>query len=247
MGTIRISTAQNVDIDYEVAGLGERIAARLIDLAGFAILYIVAVILMLVASISRSEMLIIVLLVLFGLIFLFYDLVCETFMDGQTFGKKVMKIKVISLDGGQPSFGQYLMRWVFRIVDFGFFFGWGVVALIAVAISKNHQRVGDMLAKTTLIKTVPRTQIDNVAFISSLPEDYQPTFKEALLLNDRDVELIYEVLTGFYQTGNPQLIYAMAGKVKEHINPAMPAGMNELQFLETILKDYSYLTANTAY
>ena len=245
METIRISTAQNVDIDYEVAGLGERIVARIIDLGGFIVLYIVAVILMLVASISRSETLIVVLVVLFAVIFLFYDLVCEIFMDGQTFGKKIMKIKVISLDGGQPSFGQYLMRWIFRIVDFGVFFGWGVVALICVAASKNHQRVGDMLAKTTLIKTVPRTQIENVAFTVNTPEDYQPVFKEVVHLNDREVELISEVLTGFYQTGNPQLIYAMATKIKEHIAPSIPEGMNELHFLETVIKDYSYLTANS--
>ncbi|MFC4212050.1 RDD family protein [Pedobacter lithocola] len=245
MESIRISTAQNVDIEYEVAGLGERIAARLIDLAGFLVLYIVAIILMIIASISRSEVLAITMLVIFGVIFLFYDLVCELTMDGQTFGKKIMKIKVISLDGGQPTFGQYLMRWIFRIVDFGFIFGWGVVALISVAVSKNHQRVGDMLAKTTLIKTVPRTRIDNVAFSFSLPEDYQPVFKEVLHLNDRDAELIYEVLTGFYQTGNPDLIYAMAAKTKNHIAATLPEGMNELQFLETVMKDYKHLTANS--
>ncbi|WP_316830654.1 RDD family protein [Pedobacter aquatilis] len=247
METIRINTAQNVDIDYEVAGLGERIVARLIDLAGFVILYVVAIILMIVASISRSETLFIALIVIFSVIFLFYDLVCEIFMDGQTFGKKIMKIKVISLDGGQPTFGQYLMRWIFRIIDFGFFLGWGVVALICVAASKNHQRVGDMLAKTTLIKTVPRTKIDNVAFSFSLPENYEPVFKEVLHLNDREVELIHEVLTGFYQTGNAQLIYAMAAKIKEHITPVIPEGMNELQFLETVMKDYSYLTASMAH
>jgi len=246
METIRISTAQNVDIDYEVAGLGERIAARLIDLAGFLILYIVALILMIIASISRSETGAMILIVMFFVIFLFYDLICEIFMDGQTFGKKIMKIKVISLDGGQPTFGQYLMRWIFRIIDFGFIFGWGLVALICVAVSKNHQRIGDMLAKTTLIKTVPRTKIDNVAFNISLPEDYHPVFKEVLHLKDREVELIYEVLTGFYQTGNPQLIYAMAAKIKDHITPTIPEGMNELQFLETVMKDYSYLTSNIA-
>lgn len=244
METIRINTAQNVDIDYEVAGLGERITARLIDLAGFILLFIVMLILITAAQFSRSETISIIIFAIYLVIFIFYDLVCEMLMDGQTFGKKIMKIKVINLDGGQPTFGQYLMRWIFRIIDFGAIFGWGVVALVCVAMSKNHQRVGDMLAKTTLIKTVPRTKIDNVAFNFSLPDDYQPTFKEALHLTDREAELIYEVLTGFYQTGNPQLIYAMADKIKAHIVVAIPEGINELQFLETILKDYSYLTAN---
>ncbi|GAA3983420.1 RDD family protein [Pedobacter ginsengiterrae] len=242
METIRVSTAQNVDIDYEVAGLGERIVARLIDLAGFAVLYIVVLILM-IASFRNSGTLGVVLIIIFLVIFVFYDLVCELTMDGQTFGKKIMKIKVISLDGGQPTFGQYLMRWIFRVIDFGFIFGWGLVALVCVAVSKNHQRIGDMLAKTTLIKTVPRTKIDQVAFGFALPDDYQPVFKEVLHLNDRDAELIFEVLSGFYQTGNTDLIYSMATKIKEHIAIVIPAGMNELQFLETVMKDYNHLTA----
>jgi len=242
METIRVSTAQNVDIDYEVAGLGERILARLIDLAGFAVLYIVVLILM-IASFRNSGTLGVVLIIIFLVIFVFYDLVCELTMDGQTFGKKIMKIKVISLDGGQPTFGQYMMRWIFRVIDFGFIFGWGLVALVCVAVSKNHQRIGDMLAKTTLIKTVPRTKIDQVAFGFALPDDYQPVFKEVLHLNDRDAELIFEVLSGFYQTGNTDLIYSMATKIKEHIAIVIPAGMNELQFLETVMKDYNHLTA----
>jgi uncharacterized RDD family membrane protein YckC len=244
MDTIKISTAQNIDIEYEIAGLGERIAARCIDLAGFVVLYFLAIVIGLIASIGLSGVSFYVALIGFAILFVFYDLVCELFMDGQTFGKKALKIKVISLDGAQPTFGQYIFRWLFRMVDFGLPFGWGVVALVSVVITKNHQRVGDILAKTTLIKTRPRTQIENVAFSFTLPDEYQPIFKEVLHLNDRDIELVYEVLTSYYQTGNPQLIYNMAGKIKEHILTTIPAGMNELQFLETVMKDYKHLTSN---
>ena len=244
MDTIKISTAQNIDIEYEIAGLGERIAARCIDLAGFVVLYFLAMIIGVIGLGSFSGASFYVALIGFAILFVFYDLICELFMDGQTFGKKALKIKVISLDGAQPTFGQYIFRWLFRMIDFGFPFGWGVVALVSVVVTKNHQRVGDILAKTTLIKTRPRTQIENVAFSFALPDEYQPVFKEVLHLNDRDIELVYEVLTGYYQTGNPQLIYAMATKIKEHILTTIPAGMNELQFLETVMKDYKQLTSN---
>ncbi|WP_316796647.1 RDD family protein [Pedobacter agri] len=243
MDSIRINTAQNIDIEYEIAGLGERIAARCIDLAGFAILFIVAWILFIIGSISVSGTLGVVILIIYLIIFAFYDLVCELTMNGQSFGKRVMKIKVINLDGTQPTFGQYLIRWLFRMIDFGFPLGWGVIALVSVAVTQNHQRLGDLLAKTTLIKTTPRTQLNHVAFNFSLPDEYQPLFKEVLHLNDRDVELIHEVLTGYYQTGNASLIYAMAAKTKGHIFVTIPAGMNELQFLETVLKDYNYFTS----
>jgi len=243
MDSIRINTAQNIDIEYEIAGLGERIAARCVDIAGFAILFIVFWILTIIASFSFSGTAAMVILIFYLVIFAFYDLVCELTMNGQTFGKKIMKIKVVSLDGTQPTFGQYLIRWLFRMIDFGFPFGWGVVALVSVAFTKNHQRLGDLLAKTTLIKTMPRTQLNQVAFNFSLPENYEPQFKEVMHLNDRDVELIHEVLTGYYQTGNADLIYAMAAKIKAHLFVSIPPGMNELQFLETVLKDYNYVTS----
>ncbi|RZL51325.1 MAG: RDD family protein, partial [Pedobacter sp.] len=108
MDSIRINTAQNIDIEYEIAGLGERIAARCIDLAGFAILFVVAWILFIIGSISVSGTLGVVILIVYLIIYAFYDLVCELTMNGQSFGKRVMKIKVINLDGTQPTFGQYL-------------------------------------------------------------------------------------------------------------------------------------------
>jgi uncharacterized RDD family membrane protein YckC len=246
MDSIRINTAQNIDIEYEIAGLGERIAARCIDLAGFLVIGAIGLVLMGVAQMSMSGNASLVVFFIFLAIFVFYDLVCEITMDGQTLGKKVLKIKVISIDGTQPTFGQYIFRWLFRVIDFGFPFGWGVVALVSVAVTKNHQRLGDLLAKTTLIKTKPRTEFANVAFSFNLPEEYNPQFKEVLHLNDRDIELIHEVLTGYYQTGNADLIYAMAAKTKEHIFVTIPGGMNELQFLEAVLKDYNHLTATMA-
>ncbi|WP_343522876.1 RDD family protein [Pedobacter sp.] len=244
MDSIRISTAQNIDIDYEIAGLGERIAARCIDLAGFLVIAVITLIVMGAVSAGVSGSAGMIVLFVFLAIFVFYDLVCEITMDGQTFGKKVLKIKVISIDGTQPTLSQYIFRWLFRMIDFGFPFGWGVVALVSVAVTKNHQRVGDILAKTTLIKTKPRTELSNVVFSFSLPEEYEPQFKEVLHLNDRDIELIHEVLTGYYQTGNAELIYTMAAKIKEYIAVSPPDKMNELQFLETVLKDYNFLTAN---
>ncbi len=246
MDSIRISTAQNIDIDYEIAGLGERIAARCIDLAIFVFIAIIALVVMGAVSMATSGTGAMVVLFVFIAIFAFYDLICEITMDGQTLGKKVLKIKVISIDGTQPALGQYIFRWLFRMIDFGFPFGWGVVALVSVAVTEKHQRLGDILGKTTIIKTRPRTEVANVPFSFNIPEEYDPKFKEVLHLNDRDIELVHEVLTGYYQTGNAQLIYTMAAKIKEHIVATIPEGMNELQFLETVLKDYNHLTANMA-
>lgn len=243
METIKIGTAQNIDIEYEVAGLGERVLARLIDLAGFLIIYIISIILFGVSFSVGSKTTFYVVIIAFLVIFIFYDLVCELTMNGQSVGKKIMKIRVISLTGTQPTLSQYLLRWLFRIVDVSIIFGFGVVAVLAVAFTEKHQRVGDMVAKTIVIKTKPRIDLTNVVFAAALPQDYQPIFLEVIHLKDAEVSLIHEVLLGFYKTGNTDLIYSMAAKTKEHIAATLPQGMNELQFLETVVKDYNHHTA----
>lgn len=145
-----------------------------------------------------------------------------------------MKIKVISLDGSRPSLGQYLIRWLFRIVDFLLTFQLG--ALISVIVTKNKQRIGDLAAGTTLVLTRSRTVIDHLAF-KPVEADYKPVFQEAGQLADRDLSLIYEVI----QSKNPVLIHQMANQIKSHLQ--ITTKFDDLNFLETVVKDYSFLVA----
>src|ERR1700761_731356 len=119
METITVRTTQNIDIEYEVGGLGERMVARLIDIGIFIPLFIFG------AIISRYDAVVTwsyyTILALFG----FYDLICEVSFNGQSLGKRVMKIRVISMDGARPQFGQYLLRWLFRLIDFAITGGLG--------------------------------------------------------------------------------------------------------------------------
>jgi uncharacterized RDD family membrane protein YckC len=241
MQTIRITTPQNIDIDYETAGLGERIVARLIDYGLFIFIFILGFIIAGAANFMQdSGAGIVVIIIIYAALYVFYDLLCEIFMNGQSVGKRVMKIKVISLDGARPTISQYLLRWLFRIVDFTITMD--MCALITTAVTENNQRVGDIVAGTTLIKTNPRTQISNIAFMPS-NDGYQPVFKEAGQLNDNDVELIHEVINTYIKTGNNIVVYNMALRIKEHLNITPPNGMNDMLFLQTIAKDYNYISA----
>lgn len=242
METIKVSTSQHVDIDYAVAGLGERVAARLIDLGLFAITFFVFLFLFSMMGILKGTgILPMVLIIIYCTGFVFYDLLCEILMNGQSVGKRLLKIKVISLDGAQASLGQYFMRWVFRIVDFVLTAQLG--GLICVAVTENKQRFGDLVAGTTLIKTEPATAFQQIAF-HPIVDEYIPVFDNVNLMTDRDIELIHEVLVTYYKTGNHSLIYQMAGKVSNHLSIVIPTGMHELNFLETVMKDYNYTTAN---
>ncbi|RCH53723.1 RDD family protein [Mucilaginibacter hurinus] len=237
MGTVTIQTTQNIGIDYEVAGLGERVVATVIDYGIFIVSMIFGLFLM-AAIDNRSTM--VVLMIIWVILYVFYDLACETLFNGQSLGKRVMKIRVISLDGARPSFSQYLMRWLFRIVDFGI--SSGAVALICTACTKNVQRVGDIVAGTTLIKTEPRTQIQNLVFTPA-NDDYQPVFNEVVQLTDNDIALVSEVLNNYYKTGNTVIVFNMAERLKKLLNVQPPATMDDMHFLQTIVRDYSHMVS----
>ncbi len=248
METIKVNTSQHVDIDYPVAGLGERIAARLIDLGMILGIGLIFVLLIMLGGLSSALNNVPNLLPIMGGIYfagyVFYNLICEIFMNGQCIGKRFMKIRVISTNGSQASIGQYFIRWLFRLVDFGLTAQVG--GLVCIAVSEKKQRIGDIIAGTTVIKTVLRTDLNEIAF-RPVDEEYVPVFGNACSLNDRDIELISEVIATYYKTYNTDLIYSLSAKVSALLKVSIPTGMNEMDFLKTVVKDYTHQTANALY
>src|SRR5581483_5801018 len=116
MAVISITTTQNIELEYDLASLGERIVATIIDLVIIFAYFIVIAMIENFGDMFSSTSAAIVNLLLF-LPVTFYSLLSETFLNGQSVGKRVMGIKVISLNGNQASFAQYLIRWLFRLVD----------------------------------------------------------------------------------------------------------------------------------
>ncbi len=238
MEIITVHTTQNIDIDYEIGGLGERILAYFIDLAIFIALAIIGSILTSVLS----DVGIAVYFIIVGLTLLFYDLVCESFFNGQSVGKVVLKIRVISLDGTRPKFSQFLLRWLFRLVDFSLTSWLGGV--ITIILTEKGQRIGDIIAGTVVIRTKPRTNMNNLVF-ARVEEGYQPVFAQAVQLKDTDINLIHEVIESYFKTGNNVMVYKMADRIREYLQISLPPNMNSMQFLQTIIKDYSHITAQT--
>lgn len=242
MQTVRITTSQNIDIDFEIAGIGPRILAHLLDGLMFGLIVLLFVFGNALTGGDASEIFVGVLVVVFFLLYVFYDLICEIFMNGQSVGKRVMKIKVISLDGGRPRVGQYTLRWLFRIVDFTFTSG--LCALISAAVSEKSQRVGDMVAGTVLIRTEPRVQPNDLAFTPTTADDYIPVFPEAVQLKDKDIALIHEVIASYFNSGNSVILFNTASRLKVVLG--IQPNMDDLLFLQTLIKDYNYIAAATA-
>jgi len=241
MQTVRITTTQNIDIDYQVAALGDRVAASAIDYGIFLMVYYVFAIVMLIGTPTPEKMGVsmIVLLGVWLVLYILYDIVAEVFFNGQSIGKKITKIKVISLDGARPTLGQYMLRWVFRLIDFTLTFGAG--GLLTIVLSENKQRIGDVVAGTTLVKTKQPTQFGDLTY-NPAEADHEVTYNEANQLKDEDILLIQDVIKNFNRTRNNMLIYKLSVRIKEYLNVTAPEQVNDYRFLEMVVKDYNYLT-----
>jgi uncharacterized RDD family membrane protein YckC len=105
--------------------------------------------------------------VLLGIPILLYYSVMEIATNGQTVGKKIMGIRVIRLEGGQASVSQYMLRWMFRTIDFPtwiflpIWYGaipWYITILVFkgipfIIISNKSHRIGAIVAGTIVIFT----------------------------------------------------------------------------------------------
>ncbi len=231
MQKIRIATSQNVNIDYTSAGLGDRILAYIIDSLIIAT-YMIFIFTFFMGMLGIQSYAVIITLLLPPFL---YHLLCEIFMNGQSIGKRQRKIKVVKLDGSSPGIGAYLLRWMLRPVDITIFSGG--IALLSIAITRHHQRLGDLAAGTTVVKTESKQELPLI----TVEENYTPKYPEVINLSDADIEVIQRVLKVYRDSGNMQPALVTVKKMKEvlQVNSDMPP----LQFLYTLVKDYKFLTA----
>lgn len=239
MQKIQIETTQNVTVEYEIAGVGRRIAASLIDLL-IIVGYVIAVSMSFSVLRSGTGGLNTYLFYAMFLPAALYDLICETTMDGQSFGKKSMDIKVVKLDGSQPTFISYFLRWILRIVDVVICYG--VVAAITVLINGKGQRLGDLAANTTVIRVKSDASLTDT-ILTEVNDSYRVKFQEASALSDKDAGVIKEVLELWKETPYEELQDKVVLRTKEVIAKKLgiTTGMQPLPFLETILKDYNFI------
>ncbi|HEX7415198.1 MAG TPA: RDD family protein [Bacteroidia bacterium] len=235
-----INTSQNVVIDYEPAGLGNRILAGILDLLfkfGFIItLSIIFSILGISSGRLNNSSSIVIFFIIILLPYLLYDFLFETFMHGQTIGKKLMKIKVLKLDGTQPSVGSYLIRWLIRLLEIDIF--QGLIAIVCIAASKNSQRLGDMAAGTTVIQIRRTVTIKDTILQQQKHEEYTIVFKQVTLLTDADIQLLKDVYDFSIQTQNTEVLSKLALKIKN--KTGIVTDMKDGRFINTLLKDYNH-------
>ena len=234
MSTVQIETAQNVVLHHEVASVGDRVVAWIIDRLVLVAWFVVCFLLMAVVK-PNDDLFMVIMIVSIALPYMFYHLVCELLMDGKSIGKAVQKVKVARVDGGQPRLGQYLLRWLLRPIDQ--FYGLG---LVVVLINGKGQRLGDLAAGTTVITLKQRVRLQDTMLIS-VKEDHPVRFPEAIRLTDAQATMIKEVLGNTKVANRWALVEEMADKVRKAIGNNGD-GLKPMEFLRAVLQDYVYLT-----
>jgi hypothetical protein len=167
-----------------------------------------------------------------------YSLTLESLFDGQTIGKRLLKTKVVKIDGYQATFGDYLIRWIFRIIDFTLLNG--LIAFICVAVSSKNQRLGDMAAGTAVISLKNNITIDNT-ILEDIGEDYVPLYPQVIKLSDNDVRIIKESYISAKSRHDYDMIIKLRDKI-ELVTGIKTKDISNADFIETILKDYNYYT-----
>ena len=191
-------------------------------------------------------------------------------MNGQSIGKKITGLKVVNENGGQPSVGQYIIRWLIRTADItaliiiftflesksnnssdkelmmriwkiSFGFGLFILDIILVNASKKNQRLGDMLAHTLVIRTTERMSIEDTVFLN-IAENYIPSFPQVMQLSDRDINSLKGILDTARKRHDYALAEMAANKIKTHLK--IETSISPFDFLEILLKDYNYLSVN---
>lgn len=235
MPTIQVRTTQNVFIHYPVASVGDRILGYLIDriiLIAFAI-----AVGTIFYNLEVSEQWIWI--VVIGIPFILYSVLFEIFMNGQTPGKRVMNIKVNRLNGTPATVGDFILRWIFALIDFGVL--GGAIAVILVAAGGKGQRLGDIVAGTTVIKQVEQREITAQEVFVVAEKNYEPVFSQALQLTEHDIDLIQRALEVNRDLGNAQPMLAVTEKVKRQLG--IQTDLPPVKFLYTLIKDFHHLTS----
>ncbi len=216
---LRVRTPENVAFEYQLAGPFKRIFAYWVDLVVSILAFILLAILFLfvmnlliiplAASVGLKELaegfvMLMggMILILYFIVYWFYGAIMETYYNGRTFGKRMARLRVLTVDGHSIDGVQAILRNFFRLLDIAPLLPMGIlftiedpdfeqvltnigvpsciVALVVMAMSRRFQRIGDVVAGTVVVSETDSFQPTLLDFsdprVPQLAELIPPTF-----------------------------------------------------------------------
>ena len=227
--TIDIETPELVVVSYTVAGLGSRVYAALIDLAICALAFIVVIVAVLaMGSRSAAEQLdrpspstawaVAVMIIMQFVVLWGYYLLFEGLRDGQTPGKRLLRLRAVRDGGYSVGFSASAIRNLLRFVDLQPLFTY-LVGITSVAVSKSGKRLGDIVAGTIVVREalVPQP-LQNAA--PALP--VEPGGQLTAVLTDAEFHLL-ERWSDRRASLTPERRAQITAQVATRLRDALPA------------------------
>ncbi|WP_062104936.1 RDD family protein [Bacillus niameyensis] len=155
---VGIKTPEYISLQFQLAGLGSRAVAYIIDnliMTFINMFLIIIAVLLFVASPELEAMLeansYIIAILLIGLFLINwgYFFVLEFYWGGKTIGKKIMGIRVIQENGHSITLLSSLIRNLLRIIDQ--LPAYNLLGIIMIYFNSKKKRVGDLLAGTIVV------------------------------------------------------------------------------------------------
>lgn len=249
-----IDTPENIEFAYDVAGIGSRFLAAIID--SFLIAVAETVVLVgaglvlsnapsgLTSSSLNSVIFALASLLTFVILWSYY-IVFELVWNGQSPGKRMIGLRVVR-EGGRPiTFLSSALRNFIRLVDFlPAFYGVGVVVMF---IDRRARRLGDLAGGTLVVKERRNVTLENLTAntgpVIAAPQPgeqtAQPTLQNVHLLNDQDYTLVQEFLRRRSELGRDartRLGVQLAGGLQNRLGLAQ--GGDAERFLEHVVAEY---------
>src|SRR6476620_10099025 len=145
---IQVITPENIAFEYRLAGPFRRLPAFILDFCvGMALVVGLVIVISMTVGIVSQHLAGGIFLLLFFIVRWFYGVLFETFLNGQTPGKYMLGLRVLS-DTGEPINGmQATLRNLLRAADTFL----PLIPLVVMPLSKKYQRLGDLVAGTIVV------------------------------------------------------------------------------------------------
>jgi uncharacterized RDD family membrane protein YckC len=262
MPDIKIPTALNIELSFETAPFHKRFFAWLIDVFIIFLYYIIVdkIYTAINPKFDENTANETWLTMIIALPAVLYHFLCELTMNGQSFGKKIFGLKIINADGGNATISQYMLRSLIRTIDLYvviilllislfykevlafaiFFFLLTVADFLCMTLTKKGQRLGDIAADTLLISTKSKNNLNETVFME-VANNYVPSYPQVMKLSDRDLNTIKNIYSNILKNNDYELANNTATKIQTVLKIS-PQHSDNVEFIETILKDYNFLS-----
>jgi len=147
--TLTIKTTEGIVFSFQLAGPVTRFMGWAIDAATIAVIGTILNSLMGILGIISRDLALAAGILAYFLVSIGYGIVTEWYWQGQTIGKRLVRLRVIDAKGMRLHFSQVVIRNLLRFADsLPLFY---MVGGLACLISRHTQRLGDIAANTIVI------------------------------------------------------------------------------------------------